>query len=254
MTTDTYLITGASSGIGQACAEMLAGPGVQLILTARRSERLNTLKEKLEAKGARIYTSSFDIRSRKACEDFVAEIPEPFRAVRVLVNNAGLAAGLDPIQRGNPDHWDRMIDTNLKGLLYLSRAVVPLLQAVEGAQIINIGSIAGKEVYPNGNVYCASKHAVDALTRGMRMDLQALGIRVSSVSPGMVETEFSLVRFDGDANKAALVYKGLEPLVAEDIAAQVKYIAQQPYRITIADVVIFPAAQASSRDVLRRNE
>lgn len=254
MTTNTILITGATSGIGKACAEAFASPGQKLILTGRRADRLESLKEKLEAVGAEVYTACFDIRNRSACESFATDIPEAFRSIRVLVNNAGLAAGLDPLQRGNPDHWDRMIDTNLKGLLYLTRAVIPLLQDVQGAQIINIGSIAGKEVYPNGNVYCASKHAVDALTRGMRMDLQSLGIRVSSVSPGMVETEFSIVRFDGDAEKAASVYRGLEPLLADDIAAQVKYIAEQPYRITIADVVIFPAAQASSRDVSRRHE
>jgi hypothetical protein len=250
---NTILITGASSGIGKACAERLASTGHQLILTARRADRLNILADELRAKGIKVYTSMLDVRDRAACEAFVYEIPAEFRHIRVLINNAGLAAGLGPVQLGDLDHWDRMIDTNVKGLLYVSKAVIPLMYNVEGAQIVNIGSIAGKEVYPGGNVYCASKHAVDALTRSMRIDLLEKGIRVSSVSPGMVETEFSIVRFDGDAEKASSVYKGLEPLVADDVANAVNYIVTAPFRITIADILIFPAAQASSRDVLRRN-
>lgn len=250
---NTILITGASSGIGKACAEKLANTGYQLILTARRDDRLSTLADELRAIGAKVYTAALDVRDRAACDSFVNEIPEEFRKIRVLINNAGLAAGLGPVQLGDLDHWDRMIDTNLKGLLYVSKAVIPLMIDVEGAQIVNIGSIAGKEVYPGGNVYCASKHAVDALTRSMRIDLLEKGIRVSSVSPGMVETEFSIVRFDGDAEKAASVYKGLQPLVADDVADAVNYIVTAPFRITIADVLILPAAQASSRDVLRRN-
>lgn len=248
---NTILITGASSGIGKACAEKLANTGHQLILTARRADRLNTLADELRANGAKVYTAALDVRDRAACDSFVNEIPEEFRKIRVLINNAGLAAGLGPVQVGDLDHWDRMIDTNLKGLLYVSKAVIPLMYDVEGAQIVNIGSIAGKEVYPGGNVYCASKHAVDALTRSMRIDLLEKGIRVSSVSPGMVETEFSIVRFDGDAEKASSVYKGLQPLVAEDVADAVNYIVTAPFRITIADILILPAAQASSRDVLR---
>lgn len=253
MTPETILITGATSGIGRATALLLARPHRSFILTGRREARLETLAKDLEAKGAVVHTAAFDVRDRMACEAFVAGIPEAFRSIRVLVNNAGLAAGLDPIQNGNPDHWDRMIDTNLKGLLYITRAVLPLMKEVPQAQIVNVGSIAGKEVYPNGNVYCASKHGVDALTRAMRMDLLPMGIRVSSVSPGMVETEFSVVRFDGDADKAAQVYKGLEPLMPEDIAENIRYILESPARITIADIVVFPAAQAASRDVLRRN-
>ena len=168
-----------------------------------------------------------------------------------MINNAGLAAGLSAVQDGDPDDWDQMIDTNVKGLLYLSRAVIPLLEKVEGAQIVNVSSIAGREVYPNGNVYCASKFAVEALTKGMRIDLLPKGIRVSSISPGMVETEFSLVRFKGDAERAANVYKGLKPLLPEDIAESIRYIIESPFRISIADMLIFPTVQASSRDVLR---
>lgn len=250
---NTILITGASSGIGKACAERLAKTGSRLILTARRGDRLEALAESLRLEGAEVYTAILDVRDLAAVEAFVDAIPTDFRKIRVLLNNAGLAAGLGPVQSGNTDHWDRMIDTNLKGLLYVSKAVIPLMYGVEGAQIVNIGSVAGKEVYAGGNVYCASKHAVDALTRSMRIDLLEKGIRVSSVSPGMVETEFSIVRFDGDADRASTVYKGLEPLVADDIADAVNYIVTAPYRITIADILIFPAAQASSRDVLRRN-
>ncbi len=251
MENEIILISGATSGIGQATAEMLARSGRSLILTGRRNDRLELLKKHLEQKGALIHTASFDIRNRQETEAFVEAIPPAFRNIRVLINNAGLAAGLSPVQEGDPDDWDQMIDTNVKGLLYLSRAVIPLMKQVEGAQIVHVSSIAGKEVYPNGNVYCASKHAVDALTRSMRIDLLPMGIRVSSVSPGMVETEFSLVRFKGDADRAASVYKGLMPLLASDIAETIRYIIEAPFRITIADILVLPAAQAASRDVLR---
>ena len=251
MKNETIIISGATSGIGKATAELLARTGRSLILTGRRNERLEILKSELEAKGAAVFIASFDIRNRKETEQFVDSIPAEFRNIRVLINNAGLAAGLSAVQDGDPDDWDQMIDTNVKGLLYLSRAVIPLLEKVEGAQIVNVSSIAGKEVYPNGNVYCASKFAVDALTKGMRIDLLPKGIRVSSVCPGMVETEFSLVRFKGDAERAANVYKGLHPLQAEDIAESIRYIIESPFRISIADMLIFPTIQASSRDVLR---
>lgn len=251
MKNETILISGATSGIGKATAELLAKTGRLLILTGRRIERLEILKSELESKGAEIFIASFDIRNRKETEQFVDSIPDVFRNIRVLINNAGLAAGLAAVQDGDPDDWDQMIDTNVKGLLYLSRAVIPLLEKVEGAQIVNVSSIAGKEVYPNGNVYCASKFAVDALTKSMRIDLLPKGIRVSSVCPGMVETEFSLVRFKGDAQRATNVYKGLQPLHAEDIAEAIRYIIESPFRISIADMLIFPTIQASSRDVLR---
>ena len=251
MKNETILISGASSGIGKATAMLLAQSGRNLILTGRRSDRLTELKNELELLGVQVFTGVFDIQSRKETEAFVSTIPEEFQSIRVLVNNAGLAAGLSSIQDGDIDDWDQMIDTNLKGLLYLTKGLIPLLSKVEGAQIINIGSIAGKEVYPNGNVYCATKHAVDALTRAMRIDLLPLNIRVSSVSPGMVETEFSLVRFKGDVDRASSVYKGMEPLKAEDIADTIKYIIDSPYRVTIGDILILPSAQAASRDVKR---
>jgi len=251
MKNETILISGATSGIGKATAELLAKHGRSLILTGRRLDRLELLKSELEAKGSLVFIASFDIRNRKESEKFVDSIPSAFRNIRVLINNAGLAAGLGAVQDGDPDDWDQMIDTNVKGLLYLSRAVIPLLEKVEGAQIVNVSSIAGREVYPNGNVYCASKFAVEALTKGMRIDLLPKGIRVSSISPGMVETEFSLVRFKGDAERAANVYKGLQPLLPEDIAESIRYIIESPFRISIADMLIFPNVQASSRDVVR---
>ncbi|MEX1188628.1 MAG: SDR family NAD(P)-dependent oxidoreductase [Bacteroidia bacterium] len=251
MNQQTILITGATSGIGEACAKLFALPGNKLILTGRRKDRLEKLSKVLELHGAKIYFSAFDVRNKSDVEAFVDEIPADFRNIRVLINNAGLAAGLDPIQSGNTDDWDRMIDTNVKGLLYMSRSVLPLMKLVENAHIVNIGSIAGKEVYPSGNVYSGTKHAVDALTRSMRIDLMPLKIRVSSVSPGLVETEFSEVRFAGDTEKAKAVYKGFEPLRAEDIAGAVEYILQSPSHVNIADIVILAAAQASSRDVNR---
>ncbi len=253
MNPQTFLITGASSGIGGACAERLAKAGAKLILTGRRKERLHDLAKKLQSEGAQVYVASFDVRNNDEVVDFVKTIPTEFRNIRVLINNAGLAAGLDPIQSGDVDQWDRMIDTNLKGLLYMSRAVLPLMMEVKDAHVINIGSIAGKEVYGSGNVYCGTKHAVDALTRAMRIDLLPLNIRVSSVSPGLVETEFSLVRFEGDQDRASSVYKGYQPLLAEDIADAVAYILQAPSHVNIADILILPTAQASSRDVSRSN-
>lgn len=251
MNPKTILITGASSGIGKACAQSLALQGNKLIITARRKDKLEALANELRSKGAKFYASVFDVRQREEVEAFVGSLPEEFREINVLINNAGLAAGLDPIQSGSTDHWDRMIDTNVKGLLYITRSVLPLMKNAEQAQVINIGSIAGKEVYPSGNVYCGTKHAVDAITRAMRIDLLPLNIRVSSVSPGLVETEFSIVRFDGDQDKATKVYQGYEPLMADDIADAVNFIIQAPARVTIADIVILPSAQASSRDVRR---
>ena len=249
---ETILISGATSGIGKALAEMLAKNGKSLLITGRREERLMQLADELREKGAKVHAGVFDVRDRLAVAKFVAEIPDEFRRIRVLINNAGLAAGLGPIQDGDPDDWEQMIDTNIKGLLYMSKAIIPLMENVPGAQIVNLGSVAGREVYPNGNVYCASKHAVDAITRSMRIDLLPLGIRVSSVSPGLVNTEFSLVRFKGDSKRASQVYEGFEPLLSEDIADAVRYIIEAPHRITIGDILIFPSAQASSRDVIRK--
>jgi NADP-dependent 3-hydroxy acid dehydrogenase YdfG len=215
-------------------------------------ELLQSVKNELVEKGAEVYTAQFDVRNKIEVESFFEQLPIEFQKIRVLVNNAGLAAGLDFIQNGDTDDWDQMIDTNIKGLLYMTRAAIKFLENTNGAQIVNVGSIAGKEVYPKGNVYCATKHAVDALTRAMRIDLQEKGIRVSSVNPGLVETEFSLVRFKGDSEKANAVYKGLEPLHGDDIAETIRYIVETPFRISIADLTIFASAQASSRDVIRK--
>ena len=196
--------------------------------------------------------AQFDVRNKMEVESFFEKLPTEFQQIRVLINNAGLAAGMDFIQNGDTNDWDQMIDTNVKGLLYMTRSAIKFLENTTGAQIVNVGSIAGREVYPKGNVYCATKHAVDALTRAMRIDLHEKGIRVSSVNPGLVETEFSLVRFKGDAEKAKAIYKGLDPLIGDDIAETIRYIIETPFRISIADLTIFAAAQASSRDVIRK--
>lgn len=249
---ETILISGATSGIGRATAKIFAKPGRKIIITGRRKELLASLEEELIEQGAEVYIAQFDVRIKTEVETFFKELPPNFENIRVLINNAGLAAGMDFIQNGDTDDWDQMIDTNVKGLLYLTRAAIAFLEKTEGAQIVNVGSIAGREVYPKGNVYCATKHAVDALTRSMRIDLHEKGIRVSSVNPGLVETEFSLVRFKGDEERANAVYNGLEPLVGEDIAETIRYIVESPFRISIADLTIFAAAQASSRDVIRK--
>jgi hypothetical protein len=246
-------ITGATSGFGEAIARRFAQDGDQLILTGRRKDRLDKLSRELQD----LYevpslALSFDIRSRKAAEEAVNSLPEEWKQIDILVNNAGLAAGLDPIDQADPDDWDRMIDTNVKGLLYISRAIIPLMTARGHGHIFNIGSIAGKEVYPKGNVYCATKHAVDALTKGMRMDLLAYGIRITQIAPGAAETEFSFVRFKGDAEKARQVYQGFEPLKAEDIAGIVFYVASLPERISISDMLVTPAAQASMMLINRK--
>ena len=252
MLNETILISGATSGIGLSTAKILAKPGRKLIITGRRKELLQSVKKELVEKGAEVYMAQFDVRNKIEVESFFEQLPADFQQIRVLINNAGLAAGLDFIQNGDTDDWDQMIDTNVKGLLYMTRAAIKFLENTTGAQIVNVGSIAGKEVYPKGNVYCATKHAVDAITRAMRIDLQEKGIRVSSVNPGLVETEFSLVRFKGDSEKANAVYKGLEPLHGDDIAETIRYIVETPFRISIADLTIFASAQASSRDVIRK--
>ncbi len=251
MENETLLISGASSGIGKATAKVLARTGRNLIITGRRKERLNELAEQLRMAGANVLVAQFDVRDKLQVQTFVDELPEAFRRIRVLVNNAGLAAGLDVIHEGDTDDWDAMIDTNIRGLLYLTRAALPLIIGVKGAQIINVGSIAGREMYAKGNVYCASKAAVDALTKTMRIDLLEKNVRVSSVSPGMVETEFSMVRFKGDETRSAAVYKGLEPLTGDDVAEAIRYIIESPFRVNVADILLLPSAQASARDFLR---
>ena len=254
--TRTILITGATSGFGEATARTFAAIGWRIIITGRRRERLEALRHELEglhgaAGSSVVHALHFDVRDRAAVEQAITSLPEQWRAIDVLVNNAGLASGMDPVQTGHLDDWDRMIDTNLRGLLYVTRAVVPGMIARGHGHIINIGSIAGKEAYANGNVYCATKSAVDALTRSMRIDLLKHRIKVSQIAPGMAETEFSMVRYHGDADRAKAVYHGLQPLRAEDIAELVRYVALAPAHVCINDLVVTPLAQANATNVVR---
>lgn len=246
----TILITGATAGIGEACARQFAAQRHRLILTGRREARLQTLKDSLDTE---VLTLCFDVREKEAVQSAFGSLPEDWRNIDVLINNAGLAAGFDPIQSGNIDDWERMIDTNVKGLLYVTRAIAPLMAARKQGHIFNIGSIAGKEVYPNGNVYCASKHAAFALSQGMRMDMLSKGIKVTHIAPGLVETEFSIVRFDGDQDRADQVYNGFQPLVGDDIANIIVFIASLPAHVNVNDIVLMPTAQASSVMVHREN-
>ena len=239
------LVTGATSGIGKATAQILAKNNYKIILCGRREDRLLELKNELSAY-TEVHTLSFDVQDKKAVFDSINSLPEGFSKIDVLINNAGNAHGLDAIQNGDLDDWDAMIDINVKGLLYVSKAIIPKMIEQKSGHIINIGSIAGKEVYPNGNVYCASKHAVDALNQAMRIDLNPYGIRVGGIHPGAVETEFSEVRFKGDSEKAANVYKGFEPLRAEDIADIIHFVISRPYYVNIADLLVLPTAQASA--------
>ncbi|NLZ96192.1 MAG: SDR family NAD(P)-dependent oxidoreductase, partial [Bacteroidales bacterium] len=241
------LITGATSGIGKATACMFASNGYNLIITGRRSDRLKDLKSKLEKDSIRVFDLCFDVRNEGEVKKVLAKLPDFWKKIDVLVNNAGLAAGLDPIDGGNSEDWNRMIDTNIKGLLYVSYEVVQIMKEnkIDG-HIVNIGSIAGKEVYPNGNVYCATKHAVDALSKGMRMDLLKHNIKVTQICPGAVETEFSLVRFRNDVDRAKTVYEGYEALVADDIADCIWFAVSRPPHVNINDMIVMPSAQASS--------
>ena len=239
------LITGATSGIGKATGLLFAQHGVDLILCGRREDRLQELQKELAAQ-VRVHTLTFDVRNRSAVETAIGSLPADWQEVDILINNAGNAHGLAPIQEGSVDDWDAMMDGNVKGLLYVSKAIIPGMVSRQRGHIVNIGSVAAKEVYPNGNVYCASKHAVDALTQGMRLDLNPFGIKVTGVHPGLVETEFSAVRFKGDAQRAGNVYKGYQPLVAEDIADVIWYAVSRPPHVVIGDLVILPTAQASA--------
>jgi NADP-dependent 3-hydroxy acid dehydrogenase YdfG len=253
MNSKIALITGATSGIGKACATLFAQQGYKLILLARRSELLEKLSSHLEDKYAvEVQALVLDVRENDTLIKGLEALPEAWKKVDVLINNAGLSQGLDPIDQGNTDDWDRMIDTNVKGLLYMSRIVSNWMIAAGKGHIINIGSIAGKEVYPNGNVYCATKHAVDALNKGMRIDLLPHGIKVTAINPGMVETEFSLVRFKGDEERAKNVYKGLEPLVAQDIADAIWFAVSRPAHVNINDMLIMPTAQATGT-IIKKN-
>src|SRR5690606_18991328 len=239
------MITGATSGIGRATARYFAQHGVGLILCGRRQDRLEALKKEL-GQWVRVHILNFDVRSRQAVFAALESLPTDFPEIDVLLNNAGNAHGLDPIQDGDPEDWDAMIDINVKGLLNVSWAVMPQMVARNAGHIINIGSIAAKEVYPNGNVYCASKQAVDAITQGMRIDLNPHGIRVGAVHPGLVETEFSEVRFKGDRERASRVYDGYRPLGPEDIADTIHFMANCPAHVNIADLVVLPTAQGSA--------
>jgi NADP-dependent 3-hydroxy acid dehydrogenase YdfG len=249
----TALITGATSGFGEATARLLAAEGWRVIITGRRVERLDALKRTIEGlHGPVVHALHFDVRDQQAVEQAIGSLRDDWQVIDVLVNNAGLASGLDPIQDGQLSDWEAMLDTNVKGLLYVSRAVIPGMIARNKGHIINIGSTAGKEVYAKGNVYCASKHAVDALTKAMRIDLLPHNIKVTQIAPGAAETEFSTVRFHGDAERAKQVYQGFEPLHPEDIAELVRYVASLPPHMCINDLVVTPTAQANSGAILRK--
>lgn len=244
-------ITGATSGIGEATARLLSTHNFKLILCGRRKDRLQKLAEELKAH-TEVITLSFEVRNHQEVTEAIALLPEQWKEIDVLINNAGNAHGLDPIQTGSVDDWDAMIDINVKGLLYVTKEVLPVMVKRNAGHIINIGSIAGKEVYANGNVYCASKFAVDALTKGMRIDLNAHSIKVTAIHPGLVETEFSLVRFKGDETRASSVYKGLDALQGQDIADLILFALTRPPHVVIADLVVLPTAQASAT-VVKRN-
>ena len=249
----TALITGATSGIGRAVADIFAENKYNLIVTGRRSERLQELKAALERQyGISVLALCFDVRDNDEVVRNIASLPVEWRNIDVLVNNAGLAVGLNHIQDGVLDDWERMIDTNVKGLLYVTRAVSPLMVARNSGHIVNICSVAGKEVYENGNVYCATKHAVDALSKAMRIDMLGHNIKVTNICPGAVETEFSIVRFKGDTQRAAGTYKGIEPLTGRDIAECIYFAVSLPQHVCINDMMIMPTAQADSRTFNRK--
>lgn len=241
------LITGATSGIGEACARLFASYQYNLVITGRRTDRLQRLASELvRENGVKVQILTMDVREKAEVESQLNGLDEQWKAVDVLINNAGLSQGLDPIQDGNTDDWDTMIDTNIKGLLYVTRVVSNWMIARKDGHIVNLGSIAGKEVYQNGNVYCATKHAVDALNKAMRIDLLPHGIRVSAIHPGAVETEFSDVRFKGDTDRAKKVYEGYTPLTGQDIAETIWFMVSRPKHVNINDVLIMPVAQANS--------
>ena len=245
-------ISGATSGIGKATAELLAKNNFKLILTGRRKDRLSELSKQLSDL-TDVHTISFDIRDKEAVFKAIEDLPVEWKNIDVLINNADNAQGLGPLHEGNVTDWDAMIDINVKGLLYLTKAITPHMVERKSGHVVNIGSIAGKEVYPNGNVYCASKHAVDAINNGMRMDFNPYGIKVTAINPGLVETEFSLVRFKGDEQRAESVYKGFDALQAEDIADTILYVVTRPSHVNISDMVVFPTAQAASTMVHKNN-
>ena len=247
------LITGATAGIGEACAHVFARERYDIIITGRRADRLEKLAEQLRKEyHIKVLTSEFDVRNREEVISKLEALPDEWKKINVLVNNAGLSQGLDPIQDGSYEDWETMIDTNVKGLLYVTKVVSNWMISNGFGHIVNLGSIAGKEVYPNGNVYCASKHAVDALNKGMRIDLLPYGIKVTAVHPGAVETEFSEVRFKGDKARAKKVYAGFEPLVAKDIAETIWFAVSRPPHVNINELTIMPTAQANAVNIYRK--
>jgi 3-hydroxy acid dehydrogenase / malonic semialdehyde reductase len=247
------LITGATAGIGKATAAIFAKNGYDLIITGRRDARLEALGGQLEKEyKVRVCKLNFDVRKLAEVKKSISQLPAAFKEIDILVNNAGLASGLSTIQDGDIEDWEKMIDTNIKGLLYVTKEVASLMIARKKGHIINVGSVAGKEVYANGNVYCATKHAVDALNKAMRIDLLPHNIKVSGIHPGMVETEFSIVRFHGDEERAKKVYMGLQPLTAEDIAESIYWMATRPAHVNINDMIITPTAQANATTAIRK--
>lgn len=246
------LITGATSGFGEAIARIFAQQGHNVIITGRRKERLEQLTKELETYNINVLPLCFDVRNREDVFENLGNLSHEWRNIDVLVNNAGLASGLSKIHEGDIEDWEVMIDTNLKGLLYVTRCIAPIMAENNKGHIINISSIAGKEVYPNGNVYCATKHAVDAICKATRIDMIEHNIKVTSINPGMADTEFSLVRFHGDEEKAKNVYQGLTPLYAVDVAEAVYWSATRPAHVNIGEIHLTPTAQASARDVVRK--
>jgi 3-hydroxy acid dehydrogenase / malonic semialdehyde reductase len=245
------LITGATSGIGKATAELFSQNQIALILCGRRRERLEALAQELR-KSVKVTTLNFDVRDREEVFKQIENLPQEWKNIDILINNAGNAHGLAPVEKADLADWESMIDINVKGLMYVSKAVIPNMVERKQGHIINIGSIAGKEVYPNGNAYCASKFAVDALNTGMRLDLVHHGIKVTAINPGMVETEFSLVRFKGDEERAKNVYKGVTPLSAYDVADTIYFVVSRPAHVNIADIIMFPTAQANTSVLVRK--
>jgi len=247
----TALITGATSGIGKSTARYLAAD-YRLIICGRRKDKLEELAAEL-GKQTEVHYLTFDVRNQQEVNDAIGSLPDSWNQIDVLINNAGNAHGMDFIHEGNTQDWDDMIDINVKGLLYVSKAVIPGMVKRKAGFIVNIGSIAGKEVYPRGNVYCGSKAAVDAITNGMRMDLNPYGIRVCGIHPGLVETEFSLVRFKGDSERAKQIYKGMKPLTGDDVADVIRYVISRPPHVVLADIILFPTAQAAATMVHRES-
>ena len=248
------LITGASSGFGEACARLFAEQGTKLIIAARRDDRLKKLAEELKTKyKTDMLVLKLDVRNNKEVDEAISKLPDEWKKIDLLINNAGLSRGLDKLHEGKIQDWEEMIDTNVKGLLYVSRAVIPLMVKRNSGHIVNIGSIAGHEVYPGGNVYCATKHAVDAITKGMRIDLNGTDVRVTTIDPGLAETEFSFVRFRGDNQRAENVYKNIEALSAEDIADAALFAVTRRKNTVVAEMIMLPVCQATAMVVSRKS-